>query len=487
LLAEISKTESASRVVDRIVDAINTNKRITVYGDYDTDGLSALLVMGEMFKLIGYSNHVLYEYIDKTRNLDSNFINFCLLKEIDFYIVCDTGSSDLETLKLLKVQGLTGVILDHHDIGCSLLELQECVDILNSTLEEQTSGVPDDYCGGSLAWVVACMVLDKLGVQYDAGFLGTFALLAQYADSIPMDSTFGKSLYQTVMKRKSTPLAIEVFLNDRPFNRRMIEYTIAPKINGAFKNGALGIINSTFLRDSGEDIYNGIVSLSSLHREIIDMVDVLVNSVSVVNWENCTFVNLSEMVGVTKLSLRQLCNYKGRIASHFVEKNQKPCICVCDNGAKLEGSFRAPIGVDYLSLFKPICECGGHAAAFGFRIGYYEWDFFSRTVQRVMNLADRTSTYREFIHDMSFGFDYPLTSEIAIRNEFSSERSPRELVRYSFPKLVESTKYGFGYLVYDDGINKLWCDSKYRIDDGTGVLLYPYLGASLKLSVVWRS
>lgn len=67
------------KAVDRILEAMNKNEKISIFGDYDADGNTALAVILNFFKYINYKN---VEYILPNRLIDGYGMNLEKVKEI---------------------------------------------------------------------------------------------------------------------------------------------------------------------------------------------------------------------------------------------------------------------------------------------------------------------------------------------------------------------------------------------------------------------
>ena len=125
-------------VINSLRKAIKDGLNIAVYGDYDVDGLFSLMVFKDMFRFIRYRKKVyLYPYSNRTHKLDSNFLNFCLSRNVNFVVICDTGSNDMDLLLKFSAYGIKGVVLDHHVSIFDYNDFPESFLVINTRIDER--------------------------------------------------------------------------------------------------------------------------------------------------------------------------------------------------------------------------------------------------------------------------------------------------------------------------------------------------------------
>ena len=105
------------KAVERIVKAIDASERITVYGDYDVDGVSAVSVLYLYLRSAGAS----VDYYIPNRATEGYGMNKSALDSLkdkgsSLIITVDTGITAVEEAEYLRSIGMSLVITDHH--GC---------------------------------------------------------------------------------------------------------------------------------------------------------------------------------------------------------------------------------------------------------------------------------------------------------------------------------------------------------------------------------
>ena len=476
-------------VLEELGAAVRNKDKIALYGDYDVDGLMSLMICEKTLSLMEHKEFFLYPYYSRTHEIDFNLLNFCLSRKINIVVICDTGSNNMDLLNKFCAYGIRCIVLDHHVTPYAYDDFPKECSVINTFVDEHYFGINNTMCGASVVFCVCTALLDRYDISYDIGYLAIYALLAQYADAVPMDTDFGKELYSLAINRKSVPRCVDYFMESySEITRRFAEYTFAPKINAIFRREQFSLINKLFL-EPAPDAFLLVNQIKELHVSTLELVDVMLERLAE-TWEDVNGIVVVSLTPLLNLDISNnfILNHKGRIANKIANIEGKPCICVCDSGKEIEGSFRDLEGRDFLKYFSPLYKAGGHPPAFGFSIPYVEWSDFFGTVKTVGKVAafEGLSKVSNPIYDMTRWFDLDMLKHIAFKNEFATPGKPATYVKITLNRIVESTKYGLSYLLYSDGIDKVWFSSDKKIQYPQTILLYPYLQKNLKLQAMWR-
>ena len=103
--------------VDRVIKAISTGERIVVYGDYDADGITAVVVLVKFLKSI-HENITYYipDRIKEGYGLNKDAIDRIKKGKVTLIITVDCGITDYEEVSYAKSIGIDTIILDHHEV-----------------------------------------------------------------------------------------------------------------------------------------------------------------------------------------------------------------------------------------------------------------------------------------------------------------------------------------------------------------------------------
>lgn len=100
-----------------IKDAIDNNKKIIIYGDYDCDGVISTTILYKAFKTVGanFDYHVPHRE-EEGYGMHSERVRKLKDEGCEVIITCDNGISAFDEIKLAKELGMKVVVTDHHDI-----------------------------------------------------------------------------------------------------------------------------------------------------------------------------------------------------------------------------------------------------------------------------------------------------------------------------------------------------------------------------------
>lgn len=146
---------------DRIVAALQAKRRITIYGDYDVDGVTATSLLWHCLKLAGGEvDYYIPSRMEEGYGINSEAI--AKLHEEDpqrLLVSVDCGISSVVEAALAKQLGLELIITDHHHIGH---ELPDAPALVHPRLPG-TSYPFGDLCGAGVAFKLAWAVCQRLG------------------------------------------------------------------------------------------------------------------------------------------------------------------------------------------------------------------------------------------------------------------------------------------------------------------------------------
>lgn len=110
--------QDMDKATDIILSHIKDGKRIMVHGDYDADGVCSSAVLYKTLIKLGALNpqvFIPHREIDGY-GLNENTVNFFIKEKIDLVITCDCGISNAKEAELVKNNGMTLIITDHHTV-----------------------------------------------------------------------------------------------------------------------------------------------------------------------------------------------------------------------------------------------------------------------------------------------------------------------------------------------------------------------------------
>jgi single-stranded-DNA-specific exonuclease len=141
--------------VRRLKQAVTNKEKITIYGDYDVDGITGVAVLWQVLRLLGADvDYYIPHRIDEGYGLNAEAVRTLAKSGSNLLVTVDCGITAFGSAELAGQLGLDLIITDHHQPD---LELPEAVAIVHPALEES---YPNQDSAGAmvafkLAWAVA--------------------------------------------------------------------------------------------------------------------------------------------------------------------------------------------------------------------------------------------------------------------------------------------------------------------------------------------
>jgi single-stranded-DNA-specific exonuclease len=172
--------QDGQKAAKRIADAIKSNQRIVLVGDYDVDGVSSTAIMVDFFRQIPYPLTALIP----NRFKDGYGVSPTLLERIeaDLIITVDNGISAIEAADICKQKGIELIITDHHTPGEILPDAYAIVNPKLSTCPYPFK----DICGAEVAWLLLALLKKELELDIDMRQFLDILAIAIIADIMPL-------------------------------------------------------------------------------------------------------------------------------------------------------------------------------------------------------------------------------------------------------------------------------------------------------------
>ncbi len=104
------------RAVERVHQAITSNEKVMVYGDYDVDGTTAVALVYKFLRQVGHQNVSFYipDRYNDGYGISYRGIDHAVAKGVTLIIVLDCGIKAVEKVLYAKQRGVDFIICDHH-------------------------------------------------------------------------------------------------------------------------------------------------------------------------------------------------------------------------------------------------------------------------------------------------------------------------------------------------------------------------------------
>lgn len=172
--------EQAAR---RILESVDKNERVVLYGDYDVDGITSLAQMMIALKAYGLKPQAfLPRRMEEGYGLSSDGLARCFeeLGKPALLVALDCGTSSVAEARWLREQGVDCVIVDHHEPGSVL---PECAALVNPKLP----GGRGEFCTAGLVFKLLHGLLKLRPLPgFDLRELLDLAAMGTVADLVPL-------------------------------------------------------------------------------------------------------------------------------------------------------------------------------------------------------------------------------------------------------------------------------------------------------------
>ncbi|MHC4638499.1 MAG: single-stranded-DNA-specific exonuclease RecJ [Planctomycetota bacterium] len=149
------KMPGVRKAVARVKQAVENKQKITVYGDYDVDGITGVAILWQILTMLGADvDYYIPHRIDEGYGLNEEAVESLAKAGTELLITVDCGVTAVESAKLAQNLGMELIITDHHQFDD---ELPQAVAIVHPALEESypnqdSSGAMVAY---KLGWAIA--------------------------------------------------------------------------------------------------------------------------------------------------------------------------------------------------------------------------------------------------------------------------------------------------------------------------------------------
>ena len=147
----------AEKAVRRIKQAIKNKEKITIYGDYDVDGIAGVAIMAAILRLVGgEADYYIPHRIEEGYGLNAEAVEGLVKGGTRVLITVDCGITAFESAELLAKAGVDLIITDHHQAE---EELPKAAVIVHPGLDEGYGN--QKSCGAMVAFKVAWLLANE--------------------------------------------------------------------------------------------------------------------------------------------------------------------------------------------------------------------------------------------------------------------------------------------------------------------------------------
>ena len=357
--------QDMDKAVNVIRDAIEKHEEITVFGDYDVDGVTATAILLTYLRKQGAQ----VGFYIPDRHGEGYGLNIAAIEQIATHskllITVDCGITCAAEVARAKELGMRVIVTDHHQIGP---QIPECEAVLNPLLGHYPFR---RLCGAGVAF----KLVQAMGGTEAIEPLWELAALATIADIVPlMDENrvivyYGLAAMAATQRPGLIALMESAGVDLQKVSSSDVAFRMAPRINagGRLALASRGVQLQTTrrmdtAREIAEELNQDNIRRRELEIEIFQQADEMTR-------QQIDFMNERAIV---------VCGEGwnpgviGLAASRLVEKYKWPTILLSRDGDICVGSARSIPGVN---IHEAMSTCrdlfirfGGHAQAAGLTI-----------------------------------------------------------------------------------------------------------------------
>lgn len=355
--------------VEQTLAAVDAGSKVTVYGDFDVDGVTATAILVNLLRSLGAQcDWFIPDRISDGYGLNDEAIEAIAARGTALVVTVDCGVTAVGEVALARKLGMEIIVTDHHRPGP---ELPDC-----TILHPQVSGYPfEQLCGAAVAAKFASALRAARGLDpaLDTADLDLVAM-ATVADVMPLTGENRRLVREgvAVARHAERPGLRALMAQCRVEPSRLTAgdfgFRLGPRVNAAGRMYRADAGVELFLADSAgraAEIAEELNRANSERRRTEAEV------------ESAARAARRELDGSTPCSLVLSgdgwhSGVVGIVAAKLVREFGVPAVVISIDGGSARGSARSVPGLDLHAVLEQCSALlegfGGHAAAAGMQI-----------------------------------------------------------------------------------------------------------------------
>ncbi len=355
--------------VDLILSAIESGKRICIYGDYDADGITSTVIMTDVIsELTDDLTYYVPSRFDEGYGLNMDAVDMIKKDGVKLLVTVDCGSISVEEVAHARELGMDVIVTDHHKVtdvkaGCTVINPNQpdcdypCPHIAGC-------GVAFKLCQA----IVAAANLDKrvLYRNLDMLAIGTIGDIVPLVDENRTFAKYGLRAINAGARRNLNILIEAAGLTPGKITTRDVSFGIVPRLNAAGRLEHASLAIEMFLEEDEGRAREKAEKLCRLNDERKSKQESI--------YEKCRQIVEEKYKNEDVFLLYMPDAHEGVagiVAGKVKERYNRPTILLTDTDEGcLKATGRSVEGVDLFKLLKEnetlFLKFGGHSAACGF-------------------------------------------------------------------------------------------------------------------------
>ena len=374
------------KAVQRILQAIENQENILIYGDYDVDGTTAVslfyLYLSEL-----YNNVTCYvpDRYKEGYGVSFQGINYASDNNISLIITLDCGIKAIDKVDYAKEKGIDVIVCDHHTPSS---ELPKAVAILNPK-QKDCSYPYDELCGCGIAFKLAQAI--NIVLERPESFVFKYldlVAIAIAADIVPVTGENRILLAQglsLINEKPSIPVRKLLQTAKQPYTTTDLVFVVAPRINEAGRIAHANLVIELLTQKQEKEIISKAYEIEYLNDKRKRLDEEITQEALVQIIEN------QEENKKTTVVFQPFWHKGviGIVASRLIENYYRPTLVFTKNEDKLVASARSVSGFNIYNALEACQEYleqfGGHKYAAGLTIKEENYNKFKEVFELIVS------------------------------------------------------------------------------------------------------
>lgn len=376
--------------VDLVLSTIKEKRRICIYGDYDSDGVTSTTIMLEVLSnLTDNLSYYIPSRFDEGYGLNCDAMDKIKDAGVDLIITVDCGSVSVDEVKYAESLGLKVIVTDHHKVSD---KIAECI-LINPT--QPNCKYPFKALAGcGVAFKFCQALINRVGLSkqiyndtLDLVAVGTIGDIVPLIDENRTLVKYGLRLLNSRKRKALDRLITGINLTPGEVKAYNVSFGIVPHINaaGRIKEAKLGV--QLLRATTDEDMISKVDRLKECNSKR--------RAVQEETFDECLAV-IEELYYDDDFFVIELPDahegITGIVAGKVKDLMKKPTIIVTPtDDMYYKGTGRTAGSVDLYSMLKENEELftrfGGHKAACGFMMKMDDIDLLRENLNRQLRKA----------------------------------------------------------------------------------------------------
>ena len=358
------------KAVDRVVKAIQNKEKVTIFGDYDVDGITSSSILHRFLKECGLETKIyIPNRISEGYGLNEEAIRKIANEKTTLIITVDCGITGNKEVELAKSLGIDTVITDHHEPAEELPKAVAVVDCKRKDNKYPFNGL----AGCGVAFKLTQGISQRLGILEEKSLKYLdIVCVGTISDIVPLEDenrTISKLGLRLLNQTKNPGLkALLESTGYKKIDSTAVSFGLAPRINACGRMGHEDEALKLFLTDNLQEARELTSKLNEYNtkRQEIEK-DIFSKAQEMLKDENEQKLPCIVLGGENWHH-----GVIGIVSSKITDMYSKPSLLLCFEGEESKGSGRSVPGFDLHEALENckehIKQFGGHSMAVGLTI-----------------------------------------------------------------------------------------------------------------------